>query len=151
MSDASKTFRDRQQISQVRPQCSDEPQLLLFDCIYIYTHVCIYIHNIYVCMCVYVCICMSCVYKCIYLSVCINACICVCVYTVYYYILDLFIYLYDPNTWSLHPPRLLSHSFFCFLLPSWHGMLVFGIAMVTIGAFIFGLTTTNSIYQDIVS
>ncbi|XP_016888090.1 sodium-coupled neutral amino acid transporter 7 [Cynoglossus semilaevis] len=34
---------------------------------------------------------------------------------------------------------------------SWHGMLVFGIAMVTIGAFIFGLTTTNSIYQDIVS
>ncbi|XP_029000462.1 sodium-coupled neutral amino acid transporter 7 [Betta splendens] len=34
---------------------------------------------------------------------------------------------------------------------SWHGLLSFGIAMVTIGAFIFGLTTTNSIYQDIVS
>ncbi|KAK5915266.1 hypothetical protein CesoFtcFv8_000874 [Champsocephalus esox] len=34
---------------------------------------------------------------------------------------------------------------------SWHGMVVFGIIMVTIGTFIFGLTTTNSIYQDIVS
>lgn len=105
----------------------------------------------YVCVCMYVYVCPVCINLFIYLSVCINACICVCVYTVYYYILDLFIYLYDPNTWSLHPPRLLSHSFFCFLLPSWHGMLVFGIAMVTIGAFIFGLTTTNSIYQDIVS
>lgn len=34
---------------------------------------------------------------------------------------------------------------------SWHGLVCFGIVMVTIGAFIFGLTTTNSIYQDIVS
>lgn len=34
---------------------------------------------------------------------------------------------------------------------SWHGLVVFGVVMVTIGAFIFGLTTTNSIYQDIVS
>ncbi|KAL3065410.1 hypothetical protein OYC64_015562 [Pagothenia borchgrevinki] len=34
---------------------------------------------------------------------------------------------------------------------SWHGMVVFGIIMVTIGTFIFGLTTTNSIYQDIIS
>ncbi|XP_070712242.1 sodium-coupled neutral amino acid transporter 7 [Pempheris klunzingeri] len=35
--------------------------------------------------------------------------------------------------------------------PSWHGLVVFGVVMVTIGAFIFGLTTTNSIYQDVVS
>uniref|UniRef100_A0A8C3B081 Sodium-coupled neutral amino acid transporter 7 n=1 Tax=Cyclopterus lumpus TaxID=8103 RepID=A0A8C3B081_CYCLU len=34
---------------------------------------------------------------------------------------------------------------------SWHGSVVFGVVMVTIGAFIFGLTTTNSIYQDVVS
>ncbi|XP_068169225.1 sodium-coupled neutral amino acid transporter 7 [Antennarius striatus] len=34
---------------------------------------------------------------------------------------------------------------------SWHGLLIVGAAMVTIGAFIFGLTTTNSIYQDIVN
>ncbi|XP_075966227.1 sodium-coupled neutral amino acid transporter 7 [Anarhichas minor] len=34
---------------------------------------------------------------------------------------------------------------------SWHGSVVFGATMVTIGAFIFGLTTTNSIYQDVVS
>ncbi|KAJ4946932.1 hypothetical protein JOQ06_008975 [Pogonophryne albipinna] len=34
---------------------------------------------------------------------------------------------------------------------SWHGMVVFGIIMVTIGTFIFGLTTTNSIYQDVIS
>ncbi|XP_061883395.1 sodium-coupled neutral amino acid transporter 7 [Entelurus aequoreus] len=33
---------------------------------------------------------------------------------------------------------------------SWHGQLVFGIIMVTLGAFIFGLTTTNSIYQDVI-
>lgn len=32
---------------------------------------------------------------------------------------------------------------------SWHGLVVFGIIMVTLGAFIFGLTTTNSIYQDV--
>ncbi|XP_068595088.1 sodium-coupled neutral amino acid transporter 7 [Brachionichthys hirsutus] len=34
---------------------------------------------------------------------------------------------------------------------SWHGLLIFGATMVTIGAFIFGLTTTNSIYQDVVN
>uniref|UniRef100_H3CV83 Sodium-coupled neutral amino acid transporter 7 n=1 Tax=Tetraodon nigroviridis TaxID=99883 RepID=H3CV83_TETNG len=34
---------------------------------------------------------------------------------------------------------------------SWHGLVIFGIVMVTVGAFIFGLTTTNSIYQDVVS
>ncbi|XP_029312675.1 sodium-coupled neutral amino acid transporter 7 [Cottoperca gobio] len=34
---------------------------------------------------------------------------------------------------------------------SWHGLVVFGVVMVTIGMFIFGLTTTNSIYQDVVS
>ncbi|CAN9507030.1 unnamed protein product [Ophioblennius macclurei] len=32
---------------------------------------------------------------------------------------------------------------------SWHGYVVFGVVMVTLGAFIFGLTTTNSIYQDV--
>lgn len=31
---------------------------------------------------------------------------------------------------------------------SWHGMVIFGVVMVTLGAFIFGLTTSNSIYQD---
>ncbi|KAM3625041.1 uncharacterized protein V6R79_006031 [Siganus canaliculatus] len=34
---------------------------------------------------------------------------------------------------------------------SWHGLVVFGVIMVTTGAFIFGLTTTNSIYQDVIS
>ncbi|KAM3876646.1 sodium-coupled neutral amino acid transporter 7 [Diretmus argenteus] len=34
---------------------------------------------------------------------------------------------------------------------SWHGLVAYGAVMVTIGAFIFGLTTSNSIYQDIVS
>ncbi|XP_034534614.1 putative sodium-coupled neutral amino acid transporter 7 [Notolabrus celidotus] len=34
---------------------------------------------------------------------------------------------------------------------SWHGLVGFGIVMVTLGAFIFGLTTTNSIYQDVIS
>ncbi|XP_072236605.1 sodium-coupled neutral amino acid transporter 7 [Leuresthes tenuis] len=34
---------------------------------------------------------------------------------------------------------------------SWHGLVFFGVAMVTLGAFIFGLTTTNSIYQDVVN
>ncbi|XP_071381275.1 sodium-coupled neutral amino acid transporter 7 [Centroberyx affinis] len=34
---------------------------------------------------------------------------------------------------------------------SWHVLVVYGVVMVTIGAFIFGLTTTNSIYQDVVS
>ncbi|XP_030269744.1 sodium-coupled neutral amino acid transporter 7 [Sparus aurata] len=33
----------------------------------------------------------------------------------------------------------------------WHGLVILGAVMVTIGAFIFGLTTTNSIYQDVVS
>lgn len=32
---------------------------------------------------------------------------------------------------------------------SWHGMVIFGVAMVTLGAFIFGLTTSNSIYRDV--
>ncbi|XP_046897333.1 putative sodium-coupled neutral amino acid transporter 7 isoform X2 [Hypomesus transpacificus] len=32
---------------------------------------------------------------------------------------------------------------------SWHGMVVYGVVMVTIGAFIFGQTTANAIYQDI--
>lgn len=31
---------------------------------------------------------------------------------------------------------------------SWHGMVILGVVMVTLGAFIFGLTTSNSIYQD---
>ncbi|XP_020516786.2 sodium-coupled neutral amino acid transporter 7 [Labrus bergylta] len=34
---------------------------------------------------------------------------------------------------------------------SWHGLVGMGIVMVTIGTFVFGLTTTNSIYQDVVS
>nr|XP_057945038.1 sodium-coupled neutral amino acid transporter 7 [Doryrhamphus excisus] len=34
---------------------------------------------------------------------------------------------------------------------SWHGQVVFAVIMVTLGAFIFGLTTTNSIYQDVAS
>ncbi|XP_077374729.1 sodium-coupled neutral amino acid transporter 7 isoform X1 [Festucalex cinctus] len=34
---------------------------------------------------------------------------------------------------------------------SWHGLVSFGIVMVTLGAFVFGLTTTNSIYQDVIS
>uniref|UniRef100_A0A3Q2NY91 Sodium-coupled neutral amino acid transporter 7 n=1 Tax=Fundulus heteroclitus TaxID=8078 RepID=A0A3Q2NY91_FUNHE len=34
---------------------------------------------------------------------------------------------------------------------SWHGLVILGIAMVTLGAFIFGLTTSNSIYQDVVN
>lgn len=32
---------------------------------------------------------------------------------------------------------------------SWHGMVIFGVVMVTLGAFIFGLTTSNSIYRDV--
>lgn len=32
---------------------------------------------------------------------------------------------------------------------SWHGMIIFGVVMVTLGAFIFGLTTSNSIYRDV--
>lgn len=34
---------------------------------------------------------------------------------------------------------------------SWHALVVYGVVMVTIGAFIFGLTTSNSIYQDVIS
>ncbi|XP_037103357.1 putative sodium-coupled neutral amino acid transporter 7 [Syngnathus acus] len=34
---------------------------------------------------------------------------------------------------------------------SWHGLVIFGVIMVTLGAFIFGLTTTNSIIQDVIS
>ncbi|KAM6979989.1 sodium-coupled neutral amino acid transporter 7 [Aplochiton taeniatus] len=33
---------------------------------------------------------------------------------------------------------------------SWHGQVAYGVVMVTVGAFIFGQTTTNSIYQDII-
>ncbi|XP_016350664.1 sodium-coupled neutral amino acid transporter 7 isoform X2 [Sinocyclocheilus anshuiensis] len=32
---------------------------------------------------------------------------------------------------------------------SWNGIVAYGVVMVTIGAFIFGQTTTNAIYQDI--
>uniref|UniRef100_A0A8C2AQG5 Sodium-coupled neutral amino acid transporter 7 n=1 Tax=Cyprinus carpio TaxID=7962 RepID=A0A8C2AQG5_CYPCA len=34
---------------------------------------------------------------------------------------------------------------------SWKGMVAYGVVMVTIGAFIFGQTTTNAIYQDIIN
>ncbi|XP_059207938.1 sodium-coupled neutral amino acid transporter 7 [Centropristis striata] len=34
---------------------------------------------------------------------------------------------------------------------SWHGLVVLAVVMVTVGAFIFGVTSTNSIYQDIAS
>ncbi|KAF7211901.1 sodium-coupled neutral amino acid transporter 7 isoform X2 [Nothobranchius furzeri] len=34
---------------------------------------------------------------------------------------------------------------------SWHVLVGFGVAMVTLGAFIFGLTTSNSIYQDVLN
>ncbi|XP_053722588.1 sodium-coupled neutral amino acid transporter 7 [Synchiropus splendidus] len=34
---------------------------------------------------------------------------------------------------------------------SWHVMMVSSVVMVTVGVFIFGLTTTNSIYQDVVN
>ncbi|KAJ7986175.1 hypothetical protein DPEC_G00348050 [Dallia pectoralis] len=33
---------------------------------------------------------------------------------------------------------------------SWYAIVVYGVVMVTLGAFIFGQTTTNSIYQDVV-
>ncbi|TRY54576.1 hypothetical protein DNTS_001577 [Danionella cerebrum] len=33
---------------------------------------------------------------------------------------------------------------------SWNGMLAYGVTMVTIGAFIFGQTTANAIYKDII-
>lgn len=49
-------------------------------------------------------------------------------------------------------PASPNNNHFCGpLFCSWHALVIFGVAMVTIGAFIFGLTTTNSIYQDIVS
>lgn len=32
---------------------------------------------------------------------------------------------------------------------SWHALVVYGIVMITIGAFIFGQTTTNAIYKDL--
>ncbi|KAL1007304.1 hypothetical protein UPYG_G00084740 [Umbra pygmaea] len=32
----------------------------------------------------------------------------------------------------------------------WHAIVVYGVVMVTIGAFIFGQTTANSIYQDVI-
>uniref|UniRef100_A0A9J7YI78 Sodium-coupled neutral amino acid transporter 7 n=1 Tax=Cyprinus carpio carpio TaxID=630221 RepID=A0A9J7YI78_CYPCA len=34
---------------------------------------------------------------------------------------------------------------------SWKGIVAYGVVMVTIGAFIFGQTTTNAIYQDIIN
>ncbi|XP_054892364.1 sodium-coupled neutral amino acid transporter 7 [Poeciliopsis prolifica] len=34
---------------------------------------------------------------------------------------------------------------------SWHLSVSLGVAMITLGAFIFGLTTSNSIYQDVVN
>uniref|UniRef100_A0A8C1VZ49 Sodium-coupled neutral amino acid transporter 7 n=1 Tax=Cyprinus carpio TaxID=7962 RepID=A0A8C1VZ49_CYPCA len=34
---------------------------------------------------------------------------------------------------------------------SWKGIVAYGVIMVTIGAFIFGQTTTNAIYQDIIN
>ncbi|XP_051568985.1 sodium-coupled neutral amino acid transporter 7 [Myxocyprinus asiaticus] len=34
---------------------------------------------------------------------------------------------------------------------SWNGMVAYGVIMVTIGAFIFGQTTTNAIYKDIIN
>ncbi|CAL8351194.1 unnamed protein product [Merluccius merluccius] len=34
---------------------------------------------------------------------------------------------------------------------SWHALVVYGVVMVTIGAFVFALTTSNSIYQDVIS
>ncbi len=39
----------------------------------------------------------------------------------------------------------------CLFLYSWKGMVAYGVVMVTIGAFIFGQTTTNAIYQDIIN
>uniref|UniRef100_A0AAZ3RMH7 Sodium-coupled neutral amino acid transporter 7 n=1 Tax=Oncorhynchus tshawytscha TaxID=74940 RepID=A0AAZ3RMH7_ONCTS len=33
---------------------------------------------------------------------------------------------------------------------SWHGMVVYGVIMVTIGTFVFGQTTVNAIYQDFI-
>lgn len=33
---------------------------------------------------------------------------------------------------------------------SWHGMVVYGVIMVTIGTFVFGQTTANAIYQDVI-
>ncbi|KTG45503.1 hypothetical protein cypCar_00004900 [Cyprinus carpio] len=45
---------------------------------------------------------------------------------------------------------------FIFVFPGitvkfWKGMVAYGVVMVTIGAFIFGQTTTNAIYQDIIN
>ncbi|XP_072516961.1 sodium-coupled neutral amino acid transporter 7 [Salminus brasiliensis] len=34
---------------------------------------------------------------------------------------------------------------------SWKGLVAYGVVMVTIGAFIFGQTTTNAIYKDIIN
>lgn len=44
-----------------------------------------------------------------------------------------------------------SLEFNVFLIYSWHVLVVLAVVMVTMGAFIFGLTTTNSIYQDVIS
>ncbi|KAK0150054.1 putative sodium-coupled neutral amino acid transporter 7 [Merluccius polli] len=34
---------------------------------------------------------------------------------------------------------------------SWHVLVGYGVVMVTVGAFVFALTTSNSIYQDVIS
>ncbi|XP_034045454.1 putative sodium-coupled neutral amino acid transporter 7 [Thalassophryne amazonica] len=34
---------------------------------------------------------------------------------------------------------------------SWHGLVIYSVVMITVGGFIFGLTTTNAIYQDVIS
>ncbi|KAJ3594060.1 hypothetical protein NHX12_006392 [Muraenolepis orangiensis] len=34
---------------------------------------------------------------------------------------------------------------------SWHALVGYGVIMVTVGAFVFGLTTSHSIYEDVIS
>ncbi|TSM20291.1 putative sodium-coupled neutral amino acid transporter 7 [Bagarius yarrelli] len=52
-----------------------------------------------------------------------------------------------------HRARHLAHRWPCSLLhlrlPSWHALVIYGILMVTVGTFIFGQTTTNAIYRDL--
>lgn len=115
MSDASKTFRDRQQISQVRP-----PSVLMSpSCycliVYIYTCMYIYIQYIYVCMCVYVCICMSCVYKFIYLFICMYKCMymCMCIYSILLYFRSIYIFIWPQ--YMVTPPTTASLTLFLLL------------------------------------
>lgn len=54
-------------------------------------------------------------------------------------------------SWSSKTKKKLAPESTVFLLYSWHTLVVLAAVMVTMGAFIFGLTTTNSIYQDVVS